>query len=223
MLTTAVQDFDAPSSTVAQLGYAADVNIRIQAGRARFKVDAAVRSLEFMLVNQPSFVPYTSFPKGSEVNPDMFASIGFDYSFERAGFTIGPTFGVDMPASIRPPNALPQLCGNTGGSLCTPSTVVVRGEGDFSILPQFQRDDSKEDKIARDSNGNPIRVGAVPIVAAKLVMREDFLDYFAAILDIYYSHDENQTHLTKSKDGEQIRDFNHPDVLGFNLTLQARF
>ena len=65
--------------------------------------------------------------------------------------------------------------------------------------------------------------GVGPIVAAKLVQREDFLDYFAAILDLYYTHDPNQTHLTKAPDGTEIRDFNHPNVLGFNLTLQARF
>lgn len=208
-IATAVQDFDAPTSTTRQSGYAGDVNLRAQYGHARFKVDASLRSLEFMLVNQPSLVPYTSFPKGAKVEPDRFVSIGADYNFESIGMTVGPTVGVDFPANITPPNAPAQLCGNTGGSLCTPSTIVVRGEGDYSILPLL------------DSKSRPVT--ALPVIAAKLQLREDFLDYFAAILDVYYSHDPNQTHLTKAPDGTQIRDFNHPDVLGFNLTLQARF
>jgi hypothetical protein len=220
-LASSVQDFDQPNSTTRQFGYAGDINFRLQSGRSRFKVDASMRSLEFMLVNQPSLVPYTSFPKGSDVQADRFVSIGYDYNVRKIGLTFGPTLGVDLPASIRPPASLPQLCGNTGGSLCTPSTIVVRGEGDYSILPQFQRDSAGN--VVKDSSGNPVPVSALPVVAAKLVLREDFLDYFAAILDLYYSHDPNQTHLTKAPDGTELRDFNHPDVLGFNLTLQARF
>jgi|SRR5579883_827069 len=206
---TTVQDFDNPSSTKVQNGYAADVNLRAQYGHWRFKADVSTRSLEFMLINQPSLVPYTSLPNGSDVQPDIFAAVGFDYNFSKLGLTIGPTVGVDRPANITPPKAQAQLCGNTGGSLCTPATIVVRGEGDYSILP------------LTDTGGN--HVFALPVFATKLVIREDFLEYFATILDVYYDHDPNQTHLTKAPDGTEIRDFNHPDDLGFNLTLQARF
>ena len=206
---TSVQDFDHQQSTTKQYAYAGDVNLRAQVGHARIKLDASMRSLEFMLINQPSLVPYTSLPQGAEITPDKFVSVGFDYNFESIGLTIGPTVGLDFPASITPPKPDPRLCGNTGGTLCTPATIVVRGEGDFSILP------------LADAAGN--RVSALPVEAAKLLVREDFLDYFAAILDLYYSHDPNQTHLTKAPDGTEVRDFNHPNVLGFNLTLQARF
>ena len=218
-IATTVQDFDAPLSTTRQYAYAGDVNLRAQVGHARLKVDASLRSLEFMLINQPSLVPYTSLPANSVVNPDRFVSIGADYNFQRIGLTMGPTLGVDFPASITPPTAIPQLCGNTGGSLCTPATIVVRGEGDYSILP------------LQDKSGKA--VSALPVIAAKLQLREDFLEYFACILDVYYSHDPNQTHLTKvppngiagstAAPGTEIRDFNHPETLGFNLTLQARF
>lgn len=202
-LGTAVQDFEKTASTVVQWAYAGDVNFRAQYKHFRFKLDATMRSLEFMLLNQPSLVPYTSLPRGSNVVADKFISLGFDYFFEKAGITLGPTFGIDFPANITPPDAIPQLCGNTGGSLCTPATIVVRSEGDYSILP--------------------VGAKALPLEAVKLVTRADFLDYFAAILDVYYQHDPNQTHLTKAPDGTSIRDFNHPHALGFNLTLQARF
>ena len=35
--------------SAAQLGYAGDINIRVQSGHARVKLDASMRSLEFML------------------------------------------------------------------------------------------------------------------------------------------------------------------------------
>src|SRR6185295_18299734 len=128
----------------------------------RVKLDAAVRSLEFILLNQPSYPPYTAFPKDAEINPDLFLSVGFDYHFPRAGFTIGPTVGIDRPASFRPVMPTPQQCGNTGGILCSPSTLVVRGEGDFSPLPQYLRDSTTK-QLLLDANGNPQPVGAVPI------------------------------------------------------------
>jgi hypothetical protein len=206
---TAVQDFDNPGSTKLQNGYAGDVNLRAQYGHFRFKLDVSMRSLEFMLINQPSLVPYTSLPNGSDIQPDIFAAVGFDYNFPSIGLTLGPTVGVDRPANVTPPKAQAQLCGNTGGALCTPATIVVRSEGDYSILPVV------------DATG--AHVYAAPVVAGKLVARLDFLEYFATILDVYYDYDPNQTHLTKAADGTEVRDFNHPNVLGFNLTLQARF
>ena len=61
------------------------------------------------------------------------------------------------------------------------------------------------------------------MVAAKLEVREDFLEWFAVILQVYYQYDGNQTHLTKAPDGTSQRSFNMPHQLGFNLTLQARY
>ncbi len=94
-------------------------------------------------------------------------------------------------------------------ALSTSATIVVRNEGDISILPEV------------DSAGN--RVRSVPLVAAKLEAREDFLEWFAAILQVYYQYDGNQTHLGKAADGTSTRLFNQPNALGFNLTLQARY
>lgn len=211
LLTTALQNPDQPDSQAMQLAYAGDVNLRMQYGHSRAKLDFSVRSLEFMLLNQPSLVPYQAFPKGSEMNPDMFISIGYDYNFAKIGLTTGLTAGVDFPATFTPPKVQPGqgYCPKTGSTACTAATIVVRGEGDYSILPET------------DSSGNKVK--GMPVWAAKLLIREDFLDFFAAILDVYFTYDPNQTHLTKNPDGELVRDFNHPYLLGFNLTLQARF
>jgi hypothetical protein len=209
---TTLQDVNHPTTTDIQLAYAGDVNLRAQTGHFRMKADFETRSLSYILQNQPSLVPYQDFPSHSQIDSELFGSIGFDYLFERIGMTIGPTLGIKRPASFTPPPGQTisgPLMGNTGGSLSTSATIVVRNEGDFSILPEVDR------------NGK--RVQSVPLAAAKLEVREDFLEWFAAILQVYYQYDGNQTNLTKNTDGTFARSFSQPHQVGFNLTLQARY
>ena len=203
---TTLQDVDKPGSTKIQNAYAGDVNFRGQAGKFRFKADLMTRSLQYILINQPSLVPYQDFPKLADAQPELFGSIGADYFFERAGLTLGLTGGIQRPATFTPPPGqvlAGPLMGNTGGTLTTSGTVVIRSEGNISILPDGKRE--------------------VPIAAAKAEVREDFLEWFAAILQVYYQYDANQTILTKAADGTSQRTFSQPNQLGFNLTLQARY
>ncbi len=204
-----LQNPDKPNSTDTQFAFAGDVNLRAQVGHLRIRADFELRSLEFILLNQPGLVPYQDFSKGSTVKPELFGVVGVDYNFERIGLTIGPSLGLQRSASFTPPagKALPsQLCGNTGNSICNvgeSGSVVIRNQGDVSILPYGATD--------------------VPVVAAKVEAREDFLQYFAVIAQVFYEYDGNYTHLTKAVDGSSLRSFNSPNELGFNLTLQARF
>lgn len=209
---TTLQDVDRPGSTRIQPGYAGDVNVRFQVGFLRVKADFELRSLSYILVNQPSLVPYQDFPQGARITDELFGSLGFDYFFQRIGLTIGATAGIMNPATFTPPPGQVlsgPISGNVNGTLTTASTIVVRNEGDFSILPE----PSQSGRVNRE----------VPIGAGKIEIREDFLEYFAAILQVYYQYDANQTRLFKAPDGTSIRDFNFPHRLGFNLTLQARY
>jgi hypothetical protein len=210
---TTLQDVDKANSTKIQSAYAGDLNLRAQAGHWRFKADVETRSLSFVLINQPSLVPFQDFPKGSDVKSEIFGSLGADYNFESLGLTVGGTLGIQRPASFTPPpgQQIPApLQGNTGGSLTTSGTIVVRNEGDISILPEV------------DSQGH--RVSEYPIYAVKAEVREDFLEWFACIFQLYYQNDHNQEHLApKAPDGTSVRSFNYPHRLGFNLTLQARY
>jgi hypothetical protein len=211
-LGTTLQDIDRPSSTKTQLAYAGDVNLRAQFGHVRLRADFETRSLSYILINQPSLVPYQDFPNGAQTGSELFGVFGLDYFFERLGLTTGLSIGMERPATFTPPAGSTisgPLQGNTGGTLTTSATIVVRNEGDFSILPE------------KDAQGRPLR--EVPIFAAKAEIREDFLEWFACILQVYYENDGNQTHLVKAPDGTSIRQFNHPNQLGFNLTLQARY
>jgi hypothetical protein len=202
-----LQDPDKPNSTKIQNAYAGDVNLRGQVGRLRLKADFETRALQYILINQPSLVPYQDLPAGATANPELFGSVGGDYFFgERSGLTVGLTAGLESPANFTPPpgQMIPApIMGNTGGTLSTSATIVVRNEGDFSILPEGK--------------------SALPIGAAKVEIREDFLEWFAGILQVYYQYDPNQTNLTKAPDGTSVRTFNHPNQIGFNLTLQARY
>lgn len=211
-LGTTLQDIDRPDSTKTQLAYAGDVNLRAQVGHVRLRADFETRSLSYILVNQPSLVPYQDFPAGAQINPELFGVVGFDYFFDRIGLTTGLSAGIERPATFTPPAGSTlsgPIMGNTGGTLTTAATIVVRNEGDLSILPE------------KDNQGRPLR--EVPIFAAKAEVRQDFLEWFACILQVYYQNDGNQTHLVKAYDGTFLRQFNHPNQLGFNLTLQARY
>ena len=207
-----LQDVEHPNSTKTQFAYAADVNLRAQIGHFRLRGDFETRSLSYILINQPSLVPFQDFPSGSQVGAELFGVLGADYLFTKLGLTAGLSIGVERPATFTPPpgqTLTGPLAGNAGGTLTTAATIVVRNEGDFSILPQT------------DSAGRALR--EVPIFAAKAEVREDFLEWFACILQVYYQNDGNQTHLVKAADGTSVRQFNHPNQIGFNLTLQARY
>ena len=217
IIGTNLQDPLKTGTSVVQQALAGDVNLRAQSGHMRLKADISYRSLEFTLLNQPSLVPFQGYPDKSTIEGDLFASVGVDYQWERQSFIVGVTLGIDRPANYTPPNgSVPMpgqgLCQSTGdgGPQCTNSTIVVYGAGNYSILPAGQT--------------------AVPIYAAKVQMREDFLDFFAAILDVYTQFDQNQTHLVKQPDPTNPAGFiekrafvSQSAQLGFNLTLQARF
>ena len=208
---TTLENPDQADTTRRQIGLAGDVNVRIQYGHLRLRLDATGRSLEFLLLNQPSLVPFQDFPRdqaadpitgrpgqsGADVSPDLFAALGFDYFFDRSGTTVGLTVGVDRPASYKPPP------GGVNPLEPSAAVLVVREQGDVVILPLGQT--------------------VMPAYATKLMARQDFLELFAFIVEAYYQYDPNGTRLVTAADMTKERVFEYPHRLGFNFTLQARF
>ena len=195
---TTLENPDQAESSRIQWGLAGDINVRIQYGNLRLRADLTYRSMEFLLLNQPSLVPFQDFPAGATVSPDLFAAIGADYFFETIGTTVGLTMGVDRPASYRPPMDSVNPLDSTA------SALVVRNQGDVVILPPNQE--------------------ALPAIAGKLLLRQDFLEIFAFIAESYYQYDSNGTRLyTDPLTQLKTRIFENPHRLGFNFTLQARF
>src|SRR5262249_31140297 len=62
LLRQTLQDPDHPRSTTWQNAAAGDLNVRVKWNHTRLRLDAAYRSLAFVLHNVPSFVPYQDFP-----------------------------------------------------------------------------------------------------------------------------------------------------------------
>jgi len=213
-LAQTLQSGDKPAATTRQPAMAGDLNARAKVGFTRLRLDVSYRTLEFILVNVPSFVPYVDFPQMGDTKvqttPDVFFAGGADYRIDDIATTIGLTLGIDMPATYKA-SSLSSLAGNNPTpALQGPATVVVRGEGDFEILP------ADKDRA--------------PIFAAKLESMFEFNEFMSARAQAYYVRDENRATLVRvCAEGQDCqfqpfeRTFRNPDQLGFNVTLSARF
>jgi hypothetical protein len=201
MLTQTLKDPAVSGGTVSQQGIAGDINARVKINRTRLRFDAQVRDLAFILHSTPSLPTYTDFPDVYDFTPNFFIAAGVDQNFEDTGLTLGLVVGLDMPATLTTPTGMIPGDPLAGGG---ESTAVVRREGDLTILPEGE--------------------DALPQFAAKLTARLDFNEFFATLLDVYYSRDPNQARLTRDGPGDLLRrEFSEFNQLGFNLALQAKF
>lgn len=202
-LTQNVIDPDKLASTTRQDARAGDIQARVKFDKTRLHLTASYRDLAFILFNVPSLVPFQDFPADAEVEPEFFIAGGADYYFESLRLTPGIVAGVQFPASITT-----ELGRNSGTNPAPTSmgrrTTVVREEGQFVILPE----------------GADVQ----PIVSVKGTMRLDLSDSMSAAGEVYYTRDPNRATIADNRGGnQQVRVFEDPDALGFNLLLQARF
>ncbi len=206
-----LQNADQLNAIVPTPGIATDLNFRMKYGYFRMHADFVFRDLGFILNEVPGFVPFQSFSSKQSTTPEFFAAIGFDYYFKKPHLTLGLKGGVQIPATFR--GDLPaETTGNIVlGSLQGEQLVVIRGEGDFILLPTV------------DKNGQ--KVEALPVISFKVNMKWQLSEFMAVVGEFLVSVDQNQTRLTRStEDGTvAVREFIDPLKLGFNLVLQARF
>jgi hypothetical protein len=201
VLGQTLKDPVASGSTTVQVGIAGDINTRVKIDRTRLRLDLQFRDLAFILHSTPSLPTYSDFPPEYERTANFFAAVGADQNIEGTGLTLGVIAGIDMPATlVTPTGGLPGDMVEGGGS----STAVIRNEGDITVLPPGE--------------------DALPQLALKLTQRLDFAESFAALSDIYYTRDPNQTRLLRDNPEEPLRrEFGEFNQLGFNFTLQAKF
>ena len=174
----------------------------------RFHVLGLYRSLSFIQFEVPGLPPFSDFPEGTELKPEMFLAAGADYNFPGLHFTPGFIVGVQQPASFRSPD--PLFGGNNPPpSLTGTRTVVVRDVNSLSILPT-------------SCDGQEI-CDATPIISAKGTFRWDLSESVAAIGELYYTYDRNRTTFRDDVFGVAQPSFEKPHALGFNMLLQARF
>lgn len=196
---------------VPQVGIAADLNFRMKFGYWRMHLDVMYRDLGFILQNVPGFVPFQAFASDQVHTPEFFIAAGTDYYIAPAHLTLGVIVGLQLPSTFR--GVIPkELTGQVpAGSTTGEQIVVVRGEGDFVLLPPL------------DPAGNKVEI--FPIISAKLIFKWQVSEFLAVIGNLLFSFDSNETRLERAQggDGTVVRVFVDPIRLGFNLMAQARF
>ncbi|MCX5741230.1 MAG: hypothetical protein NT062_01885 [Proteobacteria bacterium] len=192
-------------STKIQMGHAGDLNVRLKWERIRVRLDVSFRDLGFILHSQPSLPTYSDFPSDYKKTPDLFAAIGADKNFND-WLTLGVIVGVDKPATLTTPKGLP---GATDTGMGT-STAVIRNNNIDTLITIL-----------------PTGKEAVPQVAVKGTAKVDFGRIYTALVEVYYSLDQNTTKYARENENDPtsafVYKFGEANQLGVNATLQARF
>ncbi len=201
ILGQTLKDPEKSGSTTTQLGAAGDLNVRLLWNRYRIRFDAQYRDLAYILHSVPSLPTYSEFPDAYEKTANLFGAVGVDRNFQDR-LTVGVVIGVEMPATLKTPAGIPGDTAATGES-----TAVIRNNGNQTLITVLPEGET-----------------AVPQFAMKFSGQLDFGDIYAALVDIYYSYDGNQTRL-KRDDPEGLfeYEFGEFNQLGMNITLQAKF
>lgn len=196
-----LEDPDNFGNTKIQTGYAGALSAKFKWNYLRAHLTTFVRSVEFILHNVPSFVPYQALSPEVNAKPEMFVALGADWYFKRRKLTVGAMFGsVVVPARVETEltaqmGAQPEVLGK--------KTLVIREEGDFSILP--------DGKTAK------------PIWAGKLSLRWDLSRMFTVMGVVLFQYDRNFTNLTTLANGTAKLTYEDPYRIGAMVFTQARF
>lgn len=199
-LEQSLSDPDQYGTTVFQPAYAGALNFKMQKDLARLTFTLFSRSLSFILLNVPSYVPYQAMSTELENTPEVFAALGADYYFPKYHLTLGGTFGLQMPAAAKV-----HLTATTGVSEVDLGlrTIVVRNEGELSVLPDGE--------------------DALPILGAKLSLKWDLSDIMSMSFVVLYQRDPNFTTLKTLPNGTARREFEDPNKFGAAVICTAKF
>jgi hypothetical protein len=196
-LSQRLKNFDAAGVTKNQGAMALAVQGVVTAGYARFSATGIYRDLNFVVRNVPGFIPFETLPSEARTDPELFGAIAADYHIAKLKLTSGIAGGVQLPATFGSDF-------RTGG-LPASRTIVVRQQGDESILP-YNKD-------------------RAPIFQARISVRWQLSDILGAVVWGQYVRDNNATRIDRSttEGTASLRQFQDPDRLGVGASLQARF
>ena len=199
-LQQTLADPDNSGGTKTQNATAAALMARVKINHFRFHVLGLYRTLSYLLFNQPGFPPFYDFPNSTTEVPEAFFAVGGDYYFAGAHTTLGIIGGMQKPASFNT-----NLLGgnNPPGNLEGSRTVVFTDSTTYDILP---------------TGAKPVNV-----LSIKGTGRLQISDYVAAVGEVYFTRDNNRTTFKDNNEGISEPSFQKPNILGFNLLLQARF
>jgi hypothetical protein len=189
-------------STTVQPGIAGDLNLRVMQDRIRMRLDVQYRDLAFLLHSVPSLPTYSDFPAEYEITPNFFAAAGIDQNFDDR-LTLGVVVVVELPATLTSPTGIPGDTTMGSGR----STAVIRNNGGTTLI-----------------NVLPDGEEAAASFAVKASGQLDFGEVYAALLDVYFVYDPNQTRLRRAGPEDLFEyEFGEFNQLGVNATLQAKF
>jgi hypothetical protein len=192
---------DISGATDVQNAWATALQARFKYDQARFSVLALSRSLSFIQYNVPGFPPFYDFPSNTTEQPEAFVALGADYYFPAIHFTPGIIAGVDQPASFSTSNVLGG--NNPPPDLSGKRTVVVTDVNTFDVLPTGK--------------------SASLVYSVKGTGRLQISDVVAAVGEVYFTLNNNLYTFKEDATGISEPSIQKPQILGFNLLLQARF
>ncbi len=197
LLRQHLKDFDVDGSLKDQSSVAGAVQGIVKAGYLRVSATGIYRNLPFVVRNVPGFIPFETLPKDANTDPELFGALAADYHIAAAHLTPQLGGGLQLPATFRSDFTI--------GGLPSSRTIVVRAQGDESILPLNK---------ARSA-----------IVQGRFNLRWDISEVVAANLWVQVVRDNNGTLVVRDpvEGTASLRVFQSPTRVGTGLALQARF
>jgi hypothetical protein len=192
-----LKNFDVAGQTELQGAYAAAIQAELRQGYLSLSATGITRDLNYVVKNVPGFIPFETLPVNSSTQAEVFGSLAATYYLPGLRLTPGIAGGVQLPSTFQS-----QF---TEDGLPASRTIVVRGQGDESILPY---DDARR-----------------AIIQARVSLQWDISEMLKAFIWMQYVRDNNGTLVvTDPNEGTaSLRVFQSPDRLGVAGSLQARF
>ena len=196
-LSQHLKDFDNAGATKNQGAYAGAVQGVVKKGYLRLSATGIMRNLNFVVRNVPGFIPFESLPSNTKSDPELFGAVSLDYHIASLKLTPGIGGGLQLPSTFKSEF--------TEGGIPASRTIVVRQQGDESILPY-------------DKSRSPIFQG-------RASLRWTLSNMLSAVFFVQYVRDNNGTLVVRdpSEGTASLRVFQSPDRLGMGVSLQARF
>jgi hypothetical protein len=185
------------ATTKDQTDFAGALQGVVRAGFLRLSATGIARNLNFVVRNVPGFIPFTTLPPNVKTDPEIFGALAADYYIQALRLTPSIGGGIQMPATFKSEF-------ETGGVPAS-RTVVVRQQGDESILPF-------------DKNRTPIFQGRVSV-------RWNMSEILSAVGWLQFVRDNNGTRVVRdpTEGTASLRVFQSPNRMGAGVSLQARF
>lgn len=192
-----LKDYENYGKTKDQLASAAALQGVLRSGYLRASVTGIARDLNYVVRNVPGFIPFNTTPQSASTQPEAFGAVAVDYHIADWRLTPGISAGAQLPATFRSEFS--------EGGIPSSKTIVVRQQGDQSILP--------------------LGAGRRLIVQTRFNLKLQLSEMMAINAWVQYVRDDNGTLVVRDPlDGSgSIRVFQSPDRLGAGVAVSARF